>query len=363
MTRIGIIGPPFQKRIALFVLSASTLFVAAGTVGAQQSAAPRYSISDLGTLGGGSSQASGLNNLSEVVGSSQTADGESHAFMYRNGQMFDVGTLPGGTTSHATAINDRGQVIGYSGINHYGPQFREWTQGFVWQDGEILALGALYCRCSFNVRYGTSRAFAIASGGEIVGDSETNRGDVRHAFFWQNRVLGDLGAVLSRAEPSYAYDINDLGEVVGVVGGRAFLWRDGTFQDLGTLPGHAGSTARAVNSKGQVAGESVTADGGISRAVLWDQASTRDLGTLPGDNASQALDINVDGAVVGRSGVGDPTGSRAVLWTDGLAVDLNSRVTASGWVLSTATAINDRGQIVGVGVREGQLRAFLLDPQ
>jgi probable HAF family extracellular repeat protein len=348
-----------QKRIATFMVAAATLLAA--TVRAQPTTAQQYAIIDLGTLGGESSQAAGLNNLGEVVGSAQTPDGASHAFLYRNAQMFDLGTLPGGTSSEATGINDRGQVVGSSGINAYGPQFREFTQGVVWDNAERAALGALYCRCSFNARYGTSRALAISGSGQIVGDSETNRGDVRHAFLWVGR-MGDLGAVLSPSEPSYAYDINELGEVVGVVGRRAFLWRDGAFADLGTPPGHTASAARAINGKGQTVGESAAGDGGPRRAVLWDQASVRDLGTLAGDVSSEALDINVDGLVVGRSGNVDLTVSRAVLWQDGLAIDLNTRVAASGWVLSLATGINDRGQIAGVGLHDGRRRAFLLEP-
>ena len=349
--------------MGILLLIVGNFAATTGTLVAQRPAAQGYSITDLGTLGGTSSEAAGLNNLGEVVGTSTTATGVSHAFLYRNGLMFDLGTLPGGSDSHATAINDRGDIIGYSGINAYGPQFRERTQGFVRTDGTMHALGALYCRCSFNVRYGTSRALAIANGGQIVGDSETPRGEsFRHAFLWQENGMRDLGAEVGGAGNSYAAGINDINEVVGAANGRAFLARDGLSQDLGVLPGHSSSDARAINNKGQVAGNSVTA-AGISHAFLWDLGTMRNLGVLPGDVSSQAQALNVGGDVVGRSGVADLSASRAVIWQDGVAIDLNRMISAPGWILSSAAGINDQGQIAGVGLLDGQVRAFLLDPR
>jgi probable HAF family extracellular repeat protein len=342
--------------LGIFAATAATLI-------AQRPTAQGYSITELGTLGGTSSEAAAVNNLGEIVGTSTTATAASHAFLYRNGLMFDLGTLPGGNASYATAINDRGEIVGYSGINAYGPQFRERTQGFAWVDGTMHALGALYCRCSFNVRYGTSRALAIGNGGQIVGDSETDRGEsFRHAFLWQDNGMRDLGAEVDGAGSSYADGINDINEIVGTVNGRAFLARDGLSQALGVLPGHTASDARAINNKGQVAGNSVRADG-ISHAFLWNLGTMRNLGTLPGDISSQAHALNVGGDVVGRSGAADLSASRAVIWQGGPAIDLNRLITSSGWILSSATGINDQGQIVGVGLLDGQVRAFLLNPR
>jgi probable HAF family extracellular repeat protein len=87
----------------------------------------------------------------------------------------------------------------------------------------------------------------------------------------------------------------------------------------------------------------------------------RDLGTLPGDASSQANGINASDQAVGWSGTADGSMSRAFLWQNGAMSDLNTLIpSGSGWILTTATAINDAGQIAGSGLHAGQPRAFLL---
>ena len=57
-----------------------------------------YSVTDLGTLGGTTSSANGVagqgqNAAGMIVGSSTASDNSPHAFLYVNGQMFDLNTL------------------------------------------------------------------------------------------------------------------------------------------------------------------------------------------------------------------------------------------------------------------------------
>lgn len=95
-------------------------------------------------------------------------------------------------------------------------------------------------------------------------------------------------------------------------------------------------------------------------AVLWENGKAVDLGGFGGD--SYAYGINAVGKVVGRAET-ETGGRRAFLWNKGKMFDLNNLIAPdSGWFLSSANAINNRGQIVGTGGYHNQQRAFLLTP-
>ena len=338
---------------------------------------PHYEVINLGSLGGADSAAFGINDAGTVVGWSSTATGHRHAFMYNNGFMTDLGTLVGGTASEAHAINDLDVIVGSSEINGVGRGFPEIHQGFIWEQGKMSPAGALFCPCSFNVRYGTSSLNGINDAGQAVGWSGTVRGSlVAHGALWQAEVLQDLGGGAGDWSISHIYAINDSGQMVGdyaqdagklgvlTFDREATLWQsDGTRQSLGFLPGDTTSVALAINAGGSAVGWSGSSDGLRAHAVLWRGGSIRDLGVLPGYANSQALAINFQGQVVGWSGSADGSLSHAFLWLGGRMLDLNELVQdGSGWVLQQAAGINMLGQIVGTGMLNGQKCAYLLQP-
>jgi probable HAF family extracellular repeat protein len=71
----------------------------------------KYTVADLGTLGGNFSLALDISSTGQVVGQSSTAHGDNHAFLWEKGAMTNLGTL-GGSESRAAAINPRGQIVG-----------------------------------------------------------------------------------------------------------------------------------------------------------------------------------------------------------------------------------------------------------
>jgi probable HAF family extracellular repeat protein len=93
--------------------------------------AQTYAITDLGTLAGNSSAATGINTSGQVTGPSTLAgDSIVHAFMYGGGVMTDIGTLSGYDGSYGTAINASGQVTGYVyfsklGIPDHPPRYNK----------------------------------------------------------------------------------------------------------------------------------------------------------------------------------------------------------------------------------------------
>ena len=97
-----------RRPAMVLVVLASVLAAGEGNAWGQV----RYVVTDLGTLGGSSSQAFGIDASGQVVGDVETASGAEHAFLYSSGAMQDLGTLPGGSYSVAIGINNSGRVVG-----------------------------------------------------------------------------------------------------------------------------------------------------------------------------------------------------------------------------------------------------------
>lgn len=116
---------------------------------------------DLGTLGGSSRYAYGINNRGEVVGKAENVSSKFHAFLYKNGVMQDLGTLPGHTISGAKAINEKGQIVGFS---HGETPMVNTSRGFLYIDGIMRNLNDLVV----NTEWVIDNANDINDWGQIV---------------------------------------------------------------------------------------------------------------------------------------------------------------------------------------------------
>jgi probable HAF family extracellular repeat protein len=299
-------------------------------------------------LDGYFAQALGTNNRNQVVGLSAERGGTTLASLWNIPTLTTFGTLGGGT-SYATAINDSGLIAGFAYTSANSS-----VHAVTWRDGAISDLGTLG---------GTnSRADAVNAFGVVVGQSDVPGDQARRATIWEGATPKDLGTLGGLS--SSATGINDIGQVVGIsyislndnASQHAALWENGIVIDLGTLGGSI-SSAHAINSAGQIVGYSVHEDERTVSGTLWSGGAIVDLGSLPDSNYSVALDINDNGQAVGYAyaTLGNSYSneiSRAVLWDRGQIYDLNSFLSAddlaAGWKMDVATGISDTGVIVGI---------------
>ncbi len=318
------------------------------TTTAVATAQPAYTVTDLGVFPTGTgSRAYGINELGHVAGESDKNETfYPQAVLWADGQMLDLTGL-GISGAAANAVNDAGQVVGFSdaiGLN-----------AFSWIDGVLTELPVPLSCCSV--------AHDVNASGQIVGQASPESIGSYRAVLWEEGVMTDLGTLGGLT--SHGHAINDAGQVVGMAsapgGVRAFLWQDDEMEDLGTLGGND-SQANGINELGHVVGYADDADQ-ISTAFIWRSDPMTSLGTLPGGLFSYAYGINDHDHVVGASYGDGFTSIHATIWIDDQPVDLNDLIDpASGWVLTHANEINNAGQIVGRGVKDDQIRAFLLTP-
>lgn len=359
---------------------------------------------------------SGFNDIYQrVVERIEASQSQSQLY-----SVTDLGMLAGGINgSDAYAINNFGIVVGTSdGIadeNYTGGGRGRATKPFIWTAGEgMLALGPTPTYAGLNAAGGN--AFGINDDGAVVGTLNYGFAGGFQSFI----SIPTSGMELIPAS-GVAYDINNAGQVVGTGGQSAYRWTAmGGLESLGIIVQN--TAAVAINELGVVAG-SHGIESCNTRPQIWNAAgqpqsnidlsgllatlppysaicngraygindagdvvgslyfifieepaktvafkwssmsnSTQGLGDLPqmpGTIGNEAFGINNDGMVVGQSG------NQAFLWTPQTGIlDLNALLDESGggWTLHIARAINDAGEIVGYGLHDGQMRAFLLTP-
>ncbi len=358
---------------------------------AQAGQHPRYKLVDLGTLGGPSSGVTGagdksVNNNATVVGAADTANPDpfdpncftascfvQHAFKWQNGVLTDLGALPGGASSVAIYINERGEIAGLSQNGLVDPLTGlPESIAVLWKDGQIFNLGTLGGNESI--------ATALNNRGQVVGGAANTIPDPfslsavignpvfatqTRAFLWDNGVMVDLGTL--GGPDSSSGLVNEHGQVAGVSyidstpNGitriptvRPFLWEKGHMFDLGSLGG-AFATVSGLNERGDVVGEMSLPGEESQHPYFWARGRLTDLGTL-GGSSGEVADVNDAGEVVGDADL--PNGLHdAFLWKNGVMTDLGNL-----GITSAAHDLNSRGQVVGgsrVSFQGTQLNAFL----
>lgn len=344
-----------------------------------------WQLTELGTLGGASSFAFGMNNAGQVVGYSDDATGTPYPAIWRNGvvaklgtrggaalfvnsrgvaagnvasvdstrmdatllvgaRAIDLGTF-GGSLSLVYGLNNLGQVIGNARTAD------EQDHAFLATGAGMRDLGTLGGQYSY--------AYGINNYGQVVGNSQTATGQA-HCFLYSGGVMTDIGTLGGAG--CFAVAINDAGQVTGQstasTGSRAFIYNGRTMTDLGTLGGST-SVGKAINQAGQVVGVARTANN-EQHAFIYTGTRMVDMGTLGGTSSTPTA-ININGQVVGNSTLANGV-KQPFFYSNGIMINLNTVLPQLSNIDPNRIYLNDAGQIAGTGTINGQQRAFLLTP-
>lgn len=264
----------------------------------------------IGTYGTGDVTPSGINIHGEVVATYRPiVTSYDTSVAYYDGTGWTLLGKFGGEVAYSSDINDSGQITGI-----YKPA-GSGNRAFIYTSGTFTVIpvpGKLPWENAYNDSY------EINSSGLVSGKFD-DLANPQEAYISDGVTVQELGALTFSAY-SYATGLNDAGHAVGVSQDinfrrRAFLYKDSTMTNLGTL-----------------------------------------------DVQSHASDINNNEIIVGVN-YDSNSNTRAFIHDGTSMQDLTDLLNNSQWVLETADKINDVGMIIGEGLFNNEVHGYLLIPQ
>jgi probable HAF family extracellular repeat protein len=283
--------------------------------------------------------AQALNNKGEVVGFAETFG--TRAFHWKDGVYTDYGDASGGSSGYRSfgSINDRSIIAGtQSGA----------PSNFMFRRGAYVPVNVAPSD-------GAPFIYYINNRNQIIGRAQTG------VFIWERGTTTFLDNLPdSDGFAPRPGGINDHGVASGTSGNvdnrRAVIWKNGSVMALDLLPGAEVADGGDINNFEQIVGVAIGPSGAV-RAFFWEEGTTTELLPLSAPSAYAATPgaINDWGLVVGTTYIVGGFGGIATLWIAGRPIDLNTlidpRDPAHGHVtLQSAQFINERGQIVALGV-------------
>jgi probable HAF family extracellular repeat protein len=188
-----------------------------------------------------------INGSGEIAGYFTPSGGtQFNAYLYSNGRATDLNSkslFPAG--SQASGINNSGEVVGTGYLNSFT------FHAFLYSSGKMTDLGPAG---AFQ-----ANAYAINTSGQIVGTYALNSG-ASGTFLYTNGTMTTLPEP-NTSSVGYGYAINDSGEIAGFLFTdsqyHAAKFSNGAWTDLGVLTGGLQNEAKAINASGQIVGTSV----------------------------------------------------------------------------------------------------------
>ncbi len=316
-----------------------------------------------------------INDKNEVVGTA-FGDDEVRAFIVRGGKGNLLPLPKGAPFSAAAGINAKGEAVGIVGTE-------DIVRGTVWTGNKpgVLTSGnrdtmattisgkSVAAGVAFDSQGGrsyvldSSRFIAQSSKEFITVSYSLVRGYLALDNGFSGMLWGKPGDGKSIGEflPQAG---NASGTLVGLTIGKngpvPAAFKNGK---IGMLPSPGGiqmAIPMSANEKDIFVGAGVTEDRMV-KPVGWMDGKTGFL-PVPGDKQGLALGINNNNQVVGVIEVANGE-AHAALWSGGKVIDLNDAIEKrEGWTLVQARGINNKGFIVGTGIKGGHVGAFMVGP-
>lgn len=244
-------------------------------------------------------------------------------------------TSLGGSYNGAYAVNDAGQIAGWSSV-----RTSQVTSGpdlpVMWENGVIRNLMPA-------AGYSMGRSYNINSNGVVVGWVARTAGGI-FPFVWSASSGFKELPVPPGATNSGASAINDAGIIAGYIDQSAVIWVNGVLQVIYTVPNQF-AEAWGINSQGEVIGYyHPTMTGGPYHAFIWRPGSGVELLATLNGSLGKVWDINDAGQIVGHGPLPGDANNYAFIIENGVA----RRIATSAPGPSSALAISEYGDIVGM---------------
>ena len=329
-----------------------------------------YNFIDLGA----NVEPTAINNVGVVVGSSNTEQYPATAFSWTSGNGFEL--IEGGTS--ANAVNDNGQIAGSTidGAFIVDGNYRDWS------DYGAFGINQAGVVAGYQVGKNPYQPRSLPFNPAIFDGSKWKVFDIarlyprgtREGVYADRFILNGINTGGYAVGYKYRYGLAGYAAILIDTNGPV-----NDFTDVVYLSTPYGGRAADINNSNMIVGTtgSNSSTGEYANAFLYDydENTVISLGTLPSNGpgsepglTSAAYDINDLNQVVGTSwlvtantSLSDPSKYHAFLWENGQMSDLNELVELpAGWILTRATAINEYGDIVGVGLKDGIAHGFVL---
>jgi uncharacterized membrane protein len=332
-------------------------------------------VQELPTLGGANARAYDVNDVGQIVGvSTHAGEAVAEATVWNAQIPTGLGMAAGTNFSFANAINNIGEVAGYSEVGTVPEQPGNAKTATFWGAGGAFDIGG-----SMSLDHST--AYDLNDGGVVAlqGDHPGEFG-LTTGFVWSL----SMGGTQAGPDPFYRFGanfgINILNDLVGNAaasfdGAQAIYARfNGAGWDTGIEIGPQAvrdpAVANAISDTGIIVGQAGDGRRHRSEAAIFTIGARKPvawLDKLDDFDDSNALDVNDAGLIVGESRRFASAGvdQRAVVWVDENILDLNYLLNSNSEFhqLLSATGVNNNGAIVGYGrLFNGDVRAFVIDP-